>query len=213
MTQDAAAPRAPVLATIVLAAGGSTRMTGGHKLLEIVEGRPLVTWSVRAALEASLGPVVVVTGDRAREVEAAVPPEASCVEHPGWRSGMAGSLRVGVDALPSEIDAFAISLGDMPAVRPAHYRALRAAWTPGRIVVPTHDGRRGHPVIWPADLRPEMADLHGDRGARPLLDRHADLVMEVPIPDPAVVSDVDTRADLESVRTALTAIERGRAGR
>lgn len=194
----------PVIATIVLAAGGSSRMAGGHKLLEELGGRPVIASSVGAALDAGLGPVLVVTGDRSEAVARALPSEVALVENPGWASGMAGSLRLGTAALPDGIDGFAVALGDMPLVRAAHYRVLMRAWTAGAVVVPIHQGRRGHPVIWSRQFVSEMAELHGDGGARALVDRHTDVVVEVPIGDPGVLVDVDTRAQLAVARAMLS---------
>lgn len=192
-----------VIATVVLAAGGSSRMAGGHKLLEVIEGRTVVEWAVGAALAAALGPVLVVTGHRARDVAEVLPPETRVVENPDWASGMAGSLRLGAAALPDDVDAFAVALGDMPAVRIEHYRTLAGAWAPGNVVVPTHEGRPGHPVIWARAFARDMAELEGDRGARSILDRHNHAVIEVPIKDPGVVVDVDTREHLDDVRSLL----------
>ncbi len=179
-------------------------MTGGHKLLEELGGRPVIAWSVEAALEAGLGPVLVVIGDRAAAVARALPHEVACVENPAWASGMAGSLRLGAAALPDGIHAFAVALGDMPLVRSAHYRTLMGAWTPGAVAIPVHQGRRGHPVIWSQKFASEMAELHGDAGARALVDRHTDVVVEVPIGDPGVLVDVDTRAQLAAARAMLS---------
>lgn len=70
----------------------------------------MVEWSVRAALDFAGGPVVVVTGHRAEEVEAVLPPAATHVRNHRWREGMASSLRVGLDALPERVDAAIVAL-------------------------------------------------------------------------------------------------------
>lgn len=209
---DPPAPGRPRISTVVLAAGRSSRMGRAHKLLEVVEGRPILAWSLDAPLEAALGPVVVVTGHRAEEVGALVPEGASHVHNPRWAEGMATSLRAGLDALPGPsdavADAVAIALGDMPAVRASHFRAMAAAWSPGRVLVPTHDGHQGHPVLWPWSLVGEFARLTGDTGAKPLLARNAHLVDELPMEDPGVVLDVDDADDLLRIRDVLA----GRTG-
>jgi len=187
----------PRLGAVVLAAGASSRMGDAHKLLEPFGGRPMVTWAVEAALGAGARPVVVVTGARADEVEAVLPDGAIPVRNPDWREGMASSLAAGIRALGPRVECAAIALGDMPLVRPEHYRALLAAWHPGAIVVPTRDGRRGHPVLWSADHFDEIAALRGDRGARAVMDAHPGAVVTVPAPDDAVLVDVDAPGDLE----------------
>jgi len=179
-------------------------MSGGHKLLEILGGRPVIALSVGAALDAELGPVLVVTGDRSPDVEAALPPGVAVIQNPDWRSGMASSLRLATLDLPETVDAFAVALGDMPLVRATHYRALAGAWTSGSVAVPVHEGRRGHPVIWSREFAAEMGALRGDRGARVLLERHTDRVIEVEMEDRGVLVDVDTREQLDAVRSGLS---------
>jgi molybdenum cofactor cytidylyltransferase len=194
---DSPRPEGIRVSTVMLAAGRSSRMGGAHKLLEILEGRSALEWALDAPVAADLGPVVVVTGHRGDDVGALLPPGVSRVHNPDWAEGMASSLRIGVAALPGTPDAVAIALGDMPAVEASHYIALASAWTPGRIVVPTHGGQRGHPVLWPATLVGEFTELRGDTGARPLLARHAALVDEIFVDDPGVVLDIDEPDDLD----------------
>ena len=188
----------PRIASIVLAAGGSSRMEGRHKLLERVGDGPLLLHGVRAAL-AFGGPVVVVTGGEAAAVESHLPAGVRVVRNPAWTEGMSTSIRAGVEALPAGVDAAFVLLADMPAVEVRHLRELAARWVPGAIVVPTHDGVRGNPVLWSAEHFPELARLEGDRGGKPLLNRHADAVVEVSC-DSAGSRDVDDATDLERER-------------
>ena len=177
---DPGSGRTPRVATILLAAGRSSRMGDAHKLLEVIEGRTVLEWALDAAIRADLGPVVAVTGHRGDDLAALVPDAVLTVHNPSWAEWMASSLQAGVSALSGRADAVAIALADMPAIRPADYRVVAEAWSPGRITLPTHRGRRGHPVLWSASLIGEFDELSGDSGARELLTRHADLVDEVP---------------------------------
>jgi molybdenum cofactor cytidylyltransferase len=83
----------------------------------------------------------------------------------------------------------------MPLVTAAMLDRLIAAFNPpeGRaIVVPTRNGKRGNPVIWPRELFAEMRALEGDVGARHLIGLNADLIAEVELPDAAAFTDFDT---------------------
>ena len=188
------------IATIVLAAGASSRMGARDKLLETLGDRPLVTWAVQAALSSRADPVVVVTGHRAGDVEAVLPAGAEVVRNPDYGRGLSSSLRVGLERLPSDIVAATIALADMPCLRAAHYRALFDAWTPGAIVVPAWAGRQGNPVLWSAEFFGEMCALGGDRGAKSLLDDHREAVRVIAAPDDAVLIDVDDLGDLHRAR-------------
>ncbi|MEJ0047378.1 MAG: NTP transferase domain-containing protein [Rhodospirillales bacterium] len=88
-----------------------------------------------------------------------------------------------------------VCLGDMPLVTPSLLNRLLEAYDPdeGRlIVVPTHQGKRGNPVVWDRRFFAEMAALTGDTGARALLLRHAEQVAEVEVESDAVLRDFDT---------------------
>lgn len=198
-------PAAPVVrvAAIVLAAGQGTRMGGGGKLLLDVAGRPLLAAAVDAALHSQARPVVVVTGHRGDEVRAALAGlELHFADNPRYADGLAGSLAVGIRALPPGLDGAVVLLADMPKVRARHLEALIAAFaaTPaGSICVPVHAGSRGNPVLWPAALFGELAAIDGDTGGRALLSRYPARVRPVAMADSAVLVDIDEPADLATL--------------
>ena len=192
--------KGPKIAAVVLAAGSSTRMPGSHKLLEIVDGQPLVAFAAEAALASGVHPVVVVTGHRANEVQAALPDGVHVVHNAAHADGLASSLRTALRALPADLDGVVVSLGDMPFIRARHFEMLLEAWRPGAIVVPVRDGRRGNPVLWSATFIDEMCDLQGDAGAKQIMARYPEAVIELPANDDAVLIDVDDADDLERIR-------------
>jgi molybdenum cofactor cytidylyltransferase len=195
---------APTIGVVVLAAGRATRM-GANKLLAELGGEPILRHVVRAALASPARPVVVVTGNQAAEVEAALAGlEVTFVHNPAFAEGMSTSLRAGIAALAArEVDGALVCLGDMPRVTAGHLAAVMAAFDPARgaaIVVPTCARKRGNPVLWGRRFFAEMAALGGDVGARALLERHADQVATVALEDPAILLDVDTPEALAALR-------------
>jgi len=179
-------------AAIVLAAGAGTRFAGpAHKLLAPFRGRPLVTWAVEHALDAGLDETVVVVG--AGALEPLLADGVICVPNPAWESGLASSLRVGLDYAGARgHEAVVVGLGDQPLVPVSAWRAVAGSEHP--IAVATYDGRRGNPVRLAAAVW-ELLPSSGDVGARALITQRPDLVGEVPCGgDPA---DVDTVEDLD----------------
>lgn len=186
------------LACVMLAAGRSSRMTAGHKLTTTWRGEPLIRHSLRAALDAALADIVVVTGCNAEAVEAALDGmPVRIVQNASFAEGMGSSIRTGIAALHGVEGAF-IALGDMPLVTAGDYRSLTESFAghpaPG-ICVPVHEGRRGHPVLFPSILFPELRALEGDTGASGVLRRHVALITEVPVSGPGVLIDFDTVED------------------
>jgi molybdenum cofactor cytidylyltransferase len=179
-----------------MAAGRSSRMGGANKLLTEVEGMPMVTRALNAALASRARPVVVVVGHDAARTRAAIGDRpVTIVENPDYADGMASSIKVGLAALPDDIDGVLITLADMPRVGPQVLERLIAAFNPteGRaICLPTWEGKRGNPVLWARRFFPEMATLAGDVGARHLIGQYAELVAEVAMPDDGVLLDIDT---------------------
>ncbi|MBI0432599.1 NTP transferase domain-containing protein [Roseomonas sp. KE0001] len=192
----AAARRARPVAGLVLAAGLSRRMAPRNKLLvPDRQGRPMLRRVVEALLASRAGPVIVVTGHERERVEAAL---AGCavrlVAAPDYAAGLSASLRAGLAAVPEAAEGVLVCLGDMPLVTTAMLDRLIEAFDPeeGRaIVLPTHAGQQGNPVLWARRFLPEMQRLTGDAGARRLLIAHAEQVAEVELED-AVLRDFDT---------------------
>jgi molybdenum cofactor cytidylyltransferase len=176
-------------------------MGATNKLLAPLAGKPMVCHVAEAASASRARPVVIVTGHMAAEVAAALAGlEVTVVTNPDYSTGLAGSLKSGIRALPPKCDGALIMLGDMPGIAAEHLDRLIAAFTPGSIVVPARDGKRGNPVLWPATLFGELLQLEGDAGARRLIDRHAKQVREVDPGTDAIFADIDTPEELEQAR-------------
>lgn len=194
------------MAAVVLAAGRSTRMGGPNKLLEPILGKPLVRHAVEAALGAGLGHVVVVTGHQGPAVEAALDGlGVRFARNRDYAGGLSTSLKVGLGALPADVDAALVMLGDMPGVSPALLGKLAAAFDPdpdagAGIVAPTRAGRRGNPVLWGRRFFPELMSVEGDVGGRHLLGVYADAVREVEAEDDGPMIDVDTPETLKALQ-------------
>ena len=201
---SAPSPRREV-AVVVLAAGQSRRMGRHNKLLETVDGEPMVRHAVRAAASAADGrPVVVVTGHEREAVEAALSGHDVAFAHnPEYGAGLSTSLARGVAALPPGIEGAIVCLADMPGVRAEHLERLRDAFDPGAgaaICVATRRGKRGNPVLFASRFFPEIRDVEGDVGARHLVGAYAELVREVEMPDDSVLLDIDSPSALRAYR-------------
>ena len=201
---SAPSPRREV-AVVVLAAGQSRRMGRRNKLLEVVDGEPMVRHAVRAAASAAGGrPVVVVTGHQREAVEAALAGfDVAFAHNPDYGAGLSTSLARGVAALRPGVEGAIVCLGDMPGVRAEHLERLRDAFDPGAgaaICIATRRGKRGNPVLFASRFFPEMCDVEGDVGARHLVGAYAELVREVEMPDDGVLLDIDSPSALRAYR-------------
>jgi molybdenum cofactor cytidylyltransferase len=164
-------------------------------------GIPMVARVLQHVRNSAAHPILVVLGHDATAVRAAFTGrEPTFVTAPDHAEGMAASLRAGLAALPATTAAALICLGDMPLVTGAMLDAIIAAHdAAASIVVPTHEGLRGNPVLWPRRYFEELAALSGDIGGRQLLALHARAVRPVPL-DHAVLQDFDTPKSLTDWR-------------
>jgi molybdenum cofactor cytidylyltransferase len=179
-----------MISAIVLAAGESTRF-----------GRPKQLLFLDRVLEnlrgANLDDIVVVLGAHAEEIRRQVRfDNERVVVNPDYALGMSTSIQAGLRALPPGVEAAMIVLGDQPYVSPATLNELIAEFRRVRppALSPTHDGRRGNPVVIAAALFPEMMALRGDAGFRAIAGRHD--VAELAVDDQGVLIDIDSPADL-----------------
>lgn len=189
---------------VVLAAGRGSRFQGpAHKLLQPLGTSSILGTTLRHVLASQLPMVVVATaamselaGHSVATRDIVVMPEVGETKaHP---LGMGYSIACGVGARP-DASGWLILPGDMPMVRPETLQAVARALEQHTIVYAEYRGRRGHPVGFAAALFSELATLSGDEGARRLLKRYPAHGVEVD--DAGVLIDIDTEADLDSLRS------------
>jgi molybdenum cofactor cytidylyltransferase len=190
------------IAGIVLAAGRSSRLAPRNKLLELVGGEPMIRRVAASVLESGVSSVIVVTGNEADYiVDALNGLDVTIVTNPSYADGLSTSLKAGLEAVSPTADGALICLGDMPEVEIPVIHALLAAFTgPAAICVPVHRGQRGNPVLWGSSYFAEMMSLTGDVGAKPLMARHANHLIEVEVATDSIFEDVDSPADLARLK-------------
>ena len=128
------------------------------------------------------------------------------VHNPDFASGLGGSLKAGIAAVPAEADGAVVCLGDMPQVDAALIDQLIAAFDPEKgalAVVPVFDGKRGNPVLWSRRFFPDLTAIEGDVGARHLIGRYSEAVVEVPVAGKAALVDVDTPEALRGIKAEI----------
>jgi molybdenum cofactor cytidylyltransferase len=196
----------PRVVGVILAAGRATRF-GSSKVLATLDGRPLLQHVVDRLGAAGVAELIVVLGADADAVEDAVtwPPSTSRVVNPTPERGLASSLAIGAaaarDLMPPP-DALLIALGDQPRIDPAVIGALLASAPSHAVAVPRYPGGADpNPVLLRRAAFELLDEVTGDRGLRPILARHPELVVEVPVA--GANPDVDTPADLAALEAAV----------
>lgn len=185
------------IAILLLAAGASRRMRGRDKLLEKIDGTPLLRRVADAACASAARDVVVVLGARAEaRAKALAGLPIQTTQNPDWESGMASSIRSGITALDPAVEAALILLGDMPDVDVSLIDRVLGGFDPQNgidIVRPVSaSGPVGNPVLFGRRHFPALQALSGDAGAKSVIAANRDSVLDLPTADDRSLVDLDT---------------------
>jgi molybdenum cofactor cytidylyltransferase len=196
-----------LLSAIILAAGQSKRM-GRQKLLLPVGGKAMIAHIVDEILAggaASIDQIIVVVSEKSADREPIVQSLAGrpvqFVDNPDPESEMLSSIRCGLRALPANCDGALVALGDQPTIDSELISQLTetcAAQSNAKIIAPTFNGKRGHPLIVPSRFFTEILNNDLGDGLRGFLDAHIDDTLRMPHSNPDVVQDIDHPADYEN---------------
>jgi molybdenum cofactor cytidylyltransferase len=198
---------------VILAAGTSTRMGTVKQLLEL-DGRPLLQHVLDNVRASAVAEIILVLGSSAeairREIDAH---NVRVVLNDSYLEGMGSSLKAGLSAVNPEAGAALIVLADQPFVRPATVNQLIAEQQRSRaqIVIPTHRGFRGNPVLLDRSVFAEVMALGGDIGCRAIFGDHPQGILKVPVDDVGILLDIDRQSDFEALRRAGSRAEREKA--
>jgi molybdenum cofactor cytidylyltransferase len=197
--------REPKIVGLLLAAGSSKRMGKKNKLLAEISGTKMIVHVAEQINKSRVGKITVVTGYEGDQVKSALKHlVTNFVHNPNHTEGLSTSVKLGLNALPDEIDGVIIFLGDMPLIKSHHINRIIEAFDPteGRsICVPVHGRKRGNPVLWGKQYLGEILSITGDVGARHLLEEYSDQISEVTIDNDAILFDVDTPERLSELES------------
>lgn len=181
------------VAAVILAAGSSTRFGTPKQLAMLSDGRTMLEAVVDVAVDAGLDPVIAVVS-----AGIAVPPDVVPEINDAPDEGMSRSLRLGLAAIPAEIDAAVVLLGDQPTLSVTTIRAVVAAHRADRPVVASRAGGRIGPPVLLLRAAFSLADgAIGDEGLRTILATYPELV--TPVDTATHTPDVDTPEDLAAL--------------
>jgi len=188
-----------MICAVVLAAGRSERM-GTQKLLLSLGKRPVIACVVDELLRSPLYQILVVVGRDGEQIQSALAGSAvAFFSNPDPAGDMLSSVRCGLRALPDSCEAVLVVLGDQPGVTQGRITELVHAYHKSScgIIVPTHAGRRGHPLLFAARYREEILTRHDGVGLHGLLAAHPEAVAELEVSTAAELEDMDTPEDYQ----------------
>lgn len=180
---------------ILLAAGGSRRMGGIDKLMQDIDGEPLLRRTARRAR--AVGPVWVALPPAPHQRHGCLKDiDVRVVEIPDADEGMNASLRRTLQALPDDAAGAMILLADLPdlTVEDLETVVLGVDFSSKNLVWRgmTEDGKPGHPVVFSRELFPDLLSLTGDAGAQTVVRDQQDRLELIQLPGQHARTDLDT---------------------
>jgi molybdenum cofactor cytidylyltransferase len=190
------------IAGIILAAGESRRMGRDKALLPL--GPMNFLQRLIDVLRTEVPLLVVVLGHHADEIERQIVQRENIVllRNPDYSRGQLSSIQIAVEYLLKQpVSAALLALVDHPAITREVVQALlrRYKETNAPILIPTHNGRRGHPVVFAKRLFPELLAAPLDEGARYVVHQHSAEIDFVETNEPGILLDIDFPADYEAL--------------
>jgi molybdenum cofactor cytidylyltransferase len=177
---------------------------GAFKPLLPFGKKTVIECCIDSLREAGVETIVVVLGHRADDLRAKLTGVRFAV-NPDPDSEMGASIAVGVRELPDDAEATLIALADHPAVPATVVATIIEEWTQGAgIVIPTWQGRGGHPVLVDLSLKTELLDLPASGGLRALFEAHREAVRRRAVESPFIARDMDTWDDYRALHLEAT---------
>jgi molybdenum cofactor cytidylyltransferase len=211
MNSSAVEHTRPLAATIdsrplaaVILSGGESRRMGAPKALIPYGGKTFVEHLIEVTRHTRVGLTRIVVGAHADEIRNKLSAHAAeIVVNADWAKGQLSSIQAGIRSLPEGVTAGMILC---PVDHPIIFAALVAQLikefdsSAKEIVLPTYQGRRGHPLIFRASLYPELLAASAEVGARQVVWAHANDIREVATKEEGVVLNIN---DAETLERAL----------
>ena len=189
-----------MISAILLAAGQSKRMDGENKLTKKIRGIPLIKHSVKNILASSVDELIVVLGYQKEIIEKLIDKNEKIkfVFNNNFESGMASSIKTGLNNLSEKTEAFFICLGDMPMINQDVYNQLIRSRNNKEIIVPTYKGQQGNPILFSKSMKSIIISIEGDIGAKKILEQNKDKILKVKIDDINITKDFNTKDNFNS---------------
>lgn len=186
-----------MIAAIVLAAGQSRRMGRNKLLLPYGTSTVIETIVTEIAACPQVGDLVVVTGHEHEQIAAQLSRHpARCVFNPDYsRTDMLASIQTGLRALSDEVTAALVALGDQPRIRREVVQQIVDAHRPGAVIIPSHNMKRGHPIVIDRAWWPRILSLPPDGTLRDFTRTVEEQIRYVVVDDDSVLRDLDTPED------------------
>ena len=189
-----------MISAILLAAGQSKRMGDENKLVKNFQGIPLIKHSVRNILASFIGELIIVLGHQKEIIEKLIDKNEKIkfVFNQDFESGIATSIKTGLNHSSEETEAFFICLGDMPMVNKDIINLLIKSKNNREIIVPTYKNKQGNPILFSKSMKKKIMTIEGNVGAKKILELNKDKILNIETTDQSITKNFNTLDNFSS---------------
>jgi len=183
-----------MISSILLAAGQSKRMKGENKLTKEIDGIPLINHTIKNILSSSIDELIIVLGHQKEIIENIIDKnnKIKIIFNDQFKTGMASSIKTGIENLSTKSEAFFICLGDMPDVNKEIYNNLIKQLKNNKIIVPTFKNKQGNPVLFSKSLKEKIMAIEGDVGAKKILEKNNKIIFNFEVNSQSILKNYNT---------------------
>jgi len=199
-----------MISSILLAAGESARMKGGNKLTKEINGVPIVKYAIKNILGSSVDELIIVLGHENEIIENIIEKNKKIkfIYNKNYKNGISTSIQIGIKNVSKKMEAFFISLGDMPDVNQNIYnKIIKTRYNYNKklkanlkkeIFIPTFEGKKGNPILFSKHMVGKIMQIKGDDVAKELIELNKDKTLIVPLKSRGVTLDFNKQEDFIS---------------
>ena len=200
-----------MISSILLAAGQSLRMKGENKLTKEINGVPLIKYAVKNILGSTVDELIIVVGHEKEIIEKIIEDNKKIkfVYNNNFASGIASSIKIGLENISKKSEAFFICLGDMPNVNQNIYNKLIKSRNnynkkfstkyKKEIIIPTFEKQYGNPVLFSKFMKKKIMEIKGDNGAKEIIQLNKDKILYIPFTQDGILLDFDTEDNFKTL--------------
>lgn len=182
-------------AAVILAAGESSRI-GRNKLALPLGNQSVLEHAISNFLIESVDEIIVVTG-KYPHLHTNISPGVRLVHNPDYVQGMGSSVKLGLKSLVLKPDAVFISPADIPLIKRETIEKMINAFTEQSIVIPTYQGKKGHPVLLGKAHIEQCLQEQKEKVLYEVIVKNSDRIVYLPLEDEGILMDIDTMEDYE----------------
>ena len=199
-----------MISSILLAAGESERMKGENKLSKEINGVPIVKYAIKNILGSSVDELIIVLGHENEIIENIIEKNKKIkfIYNKNYKNGISTSIQIGIKNVSKKMEAFFISLGDMPDVNQNIYnKIIKTRYNYNKklkanlkkeIFIPAFEGKKGNPILFSKHMVEKIMQIRGDNGANELIELNKDKSLIVPLKSRGVTLDFNKQEDFIS---------------